>query len=115
MSDTTDCIFCKIASGELGVPLVYEDEWAVAFDDISPQAPVHTLVIPREHIANLNDEIEAELLGHLLQAAREVARIKGLSDSGYRIIQNNGADAGQTVFHLHLHVLGGQKFSEGMV
>ena len=115
MSTTDDCIFCQIANGEIPVPLVYEDEWVVAFDDINPQAPVHTLVIPREHIANLNDEAEIELLGRVLKAAREVAGLKGLTESGYRLIQNNGADAGQTVFHLHVHVLGGKPFGEGLV
>jgi len=120
MSESRDCIFCKIAGGEMPVPLVYEDEWVVAFDDISPQAPVHTLVIPRRHIKDLDDEAlneegGIELLGHLLKAAREVASIKGLCPEGYRLIENNGSNAGQTVLHLHIHVLGGEKFNEGLV
>jgi len=103
-----DCLFCKIAAGEIGGPHVYEDELVVAFDDIGPQAPVHTLIIPKEHCASLNDEPDTELLGHILQVARKVAHIKGIDQSGYRVVQNNGADAGQTVFHLHFHVLGGK-------
>lgn len=103
-----DCLFCKIVAGEIGGPFIYEDERLVAFDDISPQAPVHTLIIPKEHCANLNDDPDEELLGHILRVAHEVARIKGIDQSGYRVVQNNGADAGQTVFHLHFHVLGGR-------
>ncbi|MCL2882708.1 MAG: histidine triad nucleotide-binding protein [Coriobacteriia bacterium] len=109
-----DCLFCKIAAGEIGGPHVYEDEMVVAFDDISPQAPVHTLIIPKQHCANLNDEPDVALLGHILQVAHEVARIKGIDQSGYRVVQNNGPDAGQTVFHLHFHVIGGKELSLGM-
>jgi len=110
----TDCIFCKIAAGELDVPLVYEDDYVVAFDDISPQAPVHTLIIPKQHVVNLTDKPDPELLGHIFGAVHEVARRKGIDESGYRIVQNNGVDAGQTVFHLHVHVLGGRELMVGM-
>lgn len=111
----SDCIFCKIASGEIGVPFVYEDEYVVAIDDISPQAPVHTLVISKQHVANLTDGPSPELLGHVFGAINTVAQLKGVAESGYRVVQNNGDDAGQTVHHLHVHILGGCKFSEGMV
>ena len=112
--DTANCLFCKIATGEVGGPFIYEDEQVVAFDDINPQAPVHTLIIPKVHYANLNDDPPAELLSHIMQVARQVARIKGIDESGYRVVQNNGADAGQTVFHLHFHVLGGKVLNVGM-
>ena len=107
MSDT---IFGKIARGELPTELVYEDDRAVAFQDLNPQAPTHLLVIPRKPIARLStsgDE-DAELLGHLLVVARRVAAQAGLSD--FRLVVNDGAGAGQTVFHLHVHVLGGRPF-----
>lgn len=110
-----DCIFCKIASGAMGIPFVYEDEYVVAFDDISPQAPVHTLVVPKAHFESLLDAPDDELLGRVWGAIPEVARRKGVAGSGFRTIQNNGDDAGQTVHHLHVHVLGGRPFGEGMV
>ncbi|MDR1413233.1 MAG: histidine triad nucleotide-binding protein [Actinomycetes bacterium] len=114
MKDVNDCIFCNIASGEMDVPLVYEDELVVAFDDVSPQAPVHTLIVPKQHVASLNDDPDPALLAAVFGAAREVARLKGIADSGYRLVQNNGADAGQTVHHLHVHVLGGAELSVQM-
>ena len=106
-----NCLFCKIAAGQIPAQVVYEDERAVAFRDINPQAPTHVLVIPREHIASLS---EAEggheaLLGHLLLTAARVARAGGLSESGFRTVINNGAGAGQSVFHVHVHLLGGRK------
>ncbi|MDR1775753.1 MAG: histidine triad nucleotide-binding protein [Actinomycetes bacterium] len=110
-----DCIFCKIAAGDFGTDFVYADEVCVAFDDLNPQAPVHTLIVPREHVVNLNDDPDPNLLGHLFGRAHEVARLKGVADSGYRIIQNNGEDAGQTVMHLHVHVIGGSQLGEGLV
>jgi histidine triad (HIT) family protein len=105
-----NCIFCKIAAGEIPAQLVYEDEAAVAFRDINPQAPTHVLVIPREHVASLAEAEEGHgsLLGRLLLAAARVARDEGLDESGYRTVINTGAGAGQSVFHLHLHVLGGR-------
>jgi histidine triad (HIT) family protein len=110
-----DCIFCKVASGEIPATFIYEDAHVVAFDDISPQAPVHTLVVPRVHYLNLNDPIPAEVLGAVFGAVSKVAEIKGVAASGYRVIVNNGPDANQTVQHLHVHVLGGRAMGHGMV
>jgi histidine triad (HIT) family protein len=106
----TDTIFGKIARGEIPADLVYEDEDLVVFRDISPQAPVHLLVIPRKSIATLNDAgpEDAELIGKLFLAAARVAREAGIAERGYRTVVNCNAAAGQTVFHLHLHVLGGR-------
>jgi len=108
MSDT---LFAKIARGDVPADVVYEDDRAVAFRDIAPQAPTHVLVIPRKPIARLSEseDEDAELLGHLLGVARRVAKQEGLSD--YRVVVNDGAGAGQTVFHLHVHVLGGRALS----
>ena len=103
------CIFCKIIEGTIPSTAVYQDDFGYAFADINPQAPVHVLLVPREHIESL-DEANKEhraLLGHLLLAAAEIARKKGLG-SGYRIVMNTGVDGGQTVEHLHLHLLGGR-------
>jgi len=109
------CIFCMIAAGEVPASVVYEDETVVAFRDLSPQAPVHVLVVPRAHYSGLDDEVPAETLAAMLAAARHVAEATGVAHSGYRVIVNTGPDAGQTVPHLHLHVLGGAAMSEGMV
>jgi histidine triad (HIT) family protein len=100
------CIFCKIASGAVATPFIYEDEDVVAFRDIQPQAPVHFLVVPRRHVASLNEALDARLLGRLLLAARAAAGNLGLAQ--YRLVVNTGAEAGQSVFHLHAHVLGGR-------
>lgn len=104
------CIFCKIAGGEIAAELVYRDDQVVAFQDRAPLAPVHILIIPRLHIPTFNDlQLEhKELLGHLLQVSREIARQNGLQDRGYRLIMNCGRDAGQEVDHLHFHLLGGK-------
>lgn len=110
-----DCIFCKIARGELGTEAVYENDVVMAFDDLSPQAPVHTLVIPKAHYRNLDDDVPADVLGALFSAVSEVARMKGVATSGYRVIVNNGPDANQTVPHLHVHVLGGKPMTHGML
>ncbi|MFO0774406.1 MAG: histidine triad nucleotide-binding protein [Nitrospiraceae bacterium] len=106
----SDCLFCKIVAGTIPAKIVYQDEFAVAFDDIHPQAPTHTLVIPRKHVAAVQDCAPGDqaMMGGLLQACAAVAKMKGLSERGYRIVTNTGADAGQTVVHLHLHVLGGR-------
>ena len=106
----TDCIFCKIASGELGTDLIYEDDDLVGFRDLNPQAPTHILVIPRRHIATLNDldEADAMLVGRMHLAARTLAEREGIAERGYRTLINCNAEAGQTVFHLHLHLLGGR-------
>jgi histidine triad (HIT) family protein len=100
------CIFCKIVGGGIPTPFIYEDEEIVAFRDIQPQAPVHFLVVPRQHVASLNEAQDALLLGRLLLAARKAAEKTGLEQ--YRLVVNTGAEAGQSVFHLHLHVLGGR-------
>ena len=104
-----DCIFCKIVAGEIPCTKVYEDEKCLAFEDLNPCAPVHTLIVPKEHYANVADNVPTELLGHLLQVVKEVAKIKGIDENGYRVSINTGEDGGQTVHHLHLHVNGGAK------
>jgi histidine triad (HIT) family protein len=103
------CIFCKVIDGSIPSKAVYEDELCYAFADLHPQAPVHVLVAPREHLASLDeiDKTDSKLLGHLLWAATEVARNKGLA-KGYRLVVNTGPDGGQTVDHLHVHLLGGR-------
>lgn len=105
-----NCLFCKMVSGEIRPDVVYQDDAVLAFRDINPQAPQHVLVIPKRHIATLNDlgPGDAELVGKLFLAAQEVARQAGIAESGYRTVMNCNADAGQSVFHLHLHVLGGR-------
>ena len=105
-----NCIFCRIVAGEIPADIVYTDEHTVAFRDVNPQAPTHLLVIPREHIESLNDagRSDEQLLGHLLRVAARVANEAGHSESGYRTVINTGADGGQSVFHLHVHVLGGR-------
>jgi histidine triad (HIT) family protein len=109
MNDSS-CLFCKIAAGTIPADLVHADERLVAFRDIGPQAPVHVLVVPREHIASLEaaSERHADVLGALLLVARKIAREQGLAVGGYRTVINTGADGGQTVQHLHLHLLGGR-------
>ncbi|MFF5263368.1 histidine triad nucleotide-binding protein [Actinomadura viridis] len=106
----TDCLFCKIVSGDVPAKIVRESAGTVAFRDINPQAPTHVLVIPRAHHATVADLADAdpELLAELLREAREVAVDDGVADGGYRIVFNTGAQAGQTVFHVHAHVLGGR-------
>jgi histidine triad (HIT) family protein len=103
-----DCLFCKIAAGELKASIVAQDERFVAFRDVNPQAPTHILVIPRVHVATLDDVRDGDLLGGLLAHARDAARTEGLAERGYRVVINTHAEAGQTVFHLHAHVLGGR-------
>lgn len=106
----TSCVFCKVGSGAFGTPFLHEDDAIVAFEDLNPQAPHHFLVIPRAHIGSLSataEEHEA-LLGRLLRVAAAVARARGIADSGYRTVINTGVDGGQSVFHLHVHVLGGR-------
>jgi histidine triad (HIT) family protein len=105
-----NCIFCKIIAGKSPSKIVYQDEQVVAFLDINPAAPVHILIVPREHIPSINhltDDHEP-LIGHLYLVAQRLAKDNGISESGYRLIINNGPDARQAVFHLHLHLLGGQ-------
>ena len=109
-----DCIFCKIAAHEIPSTVVYEDDLVIAFDDLAPQAPVHTLVIPKKHYQDITDGVPAETLAAMAHAVDEVAKAKGL-DSGFRVISNTGADAGQTVMHCHMHVLGGKPLGEGLI
>ncbi len=107
-----DCIFCKIIRGQIPAKKVYETDELLAFDDVNPVAPVHVLVVPKRHIPSLNDasESDAELLGKLLLAARMTAKEKKLAHDGYRTVINTMAGAGQAVFHVHIHVLGGRVF-----
>jgi len=107
-----DCIFCKIATGEIPSTRVYEDEVCVAFNDLSPQSPTHILIIPREHVDSLDkaEQSSKAMLGHLLLSAAEIARDKGFAEDGYRVVINTNSDGGQTVFHLHVHLLAGRPF-----
>ncbi len=109
----SDCIFCRIINREAPARIVHEDETALAFEDIHPQAPVHILVIPKTHIPALDKSPRGseELLGHLLLVARDLARAKGVAAGGYRLVVNNGPNAGQAVDHLHVHLLGGRPMS----
>ncbi|MCG3774282.1 MAG: Purine nucleoside phosphoramidase [Nitrospira sp.] len=106
----SECLFCKIVERTIPAALVYEDDVVVAFDDINPQAPTHTLVIPRKHVTSVADlqDSDVGLLGHLMLAGNKIAKLKGVTDTGYRFVINTGAHGGQSVFHLHLHVLGGR-------
>lgn len=106
----TDCIFCKMVAGEIKPDTVYEDEEVIAFRDINPQAPMHVLVVPKEHISTINDldEAHAPLVGKLYLVAIQVARQEGMAERGYRTVMNCNEEAGQSVFHIHLHVLAGR-------
>ena len=108
-----DCLFCQIVDGAIPAKKIYEDEQVMAFDDINPQAQVHVLVIPKRHVVSLDDtqESDAALLGQLLVVCAKMAREHGIAKTGYRVVANTGREAGQTVFHLHLHVLGGRSFT----
>ena len=106
---TDSCLFCRIARKEIPATIVFEDDTVVAFRDIDPKAPTHVIVIPRDHVASLNDATDASLLGALQLAAATIARSEGIAERGYRTVMNCGADAGQTVFHVHLHLLGGRR------
>ncbi|MGD8536650.1 MAG: histidine triad nucleotide-binding protein [Candidatus Aminicenantes bacterium] len=108
-----DCIFCKIINKEIPASIVYEDERIIAFDDINPQAPVHILLIPKEHFPSLNEipEDKKNVLNHLLLKAREIAREKEIGERGYRIVLNTARESGQDVLHIHFHLLGGRQMS----
>lgn len=108
-----NCIFCRIVAGELPAEIIYQDEQCIAFRDTNPQAPTHALVIPRDHMESLDDAAKRDesSLGHLMRVAARVANDEGLSETGYRTVINTGAGAGQSVFHLHIHVLGGRSLS----
>ncbi|RRF90136.1 MAG: histidine triad nucleotide-binding protein [Coriobacteriaceae bacterium] len=112
MAIKDDCIFCKIANHEIESDYVYEDDLVCAFKDMNPQAPVHVLVVPKDHYDNLVDDVPGEVLAAMAHAVKEVAKRTGIDKQGFRVIANTGADAGQTVMHLHFHVLGGKKLGE---
>ncbi|MCK4645511.1 MAG: histidine triad nucleotide-binding protein [Candidatus Aminicenantes bacterium] len=106
-----NCIFCKIINKEVPSKIVYEDERVLAFDDINPRAPIHVLLIPKEHFGTLNEipEEKKDILSHLLLKARQIAQEKGIAENGYRIVLNTERDSGQEVFHIHFHLLGGRQ------
>jgi histidine triad (HIT) family protein len=108
-----DCLFCKIIEGTIPSSKVYEDEQVLAFHDIQPQAPKHILIIPKKHFASLNDAGEEDwpVIGQIHKAAQQIAKEQGVADAGYRLLNNCGKDAGQVVFHLHYHLLAGEKLS----
>ena len=105
-----ECLFCKILAGDIPAEIIYESETTIAFRDINPQAPTHVLIIPRKHIATINeiDDSDQAIVGSLYSAARAIAAAEGIAADGYRVVMNCNAAAGQTVFHLHLHLLGGR-------
>lgn len=109
-----DCLFCKIIKGDISSTKVYEDEFVYAFKDINPEAPVHILVVPKKHIKSMNEieEIDENLIGKIFFAIKKIAKEQGIAEQGYRVISNCGKDAGQTVMHLHFHILGGRKLGE---
>lgn len=106
------CLFCRIVAGEIPASKVHEDDVCLAFNDIHPQAPTHILVIPKEHVDSLDKAGlgHKETLGHMMLAAADIARSKGFAENGYRVVVNTNGDGGQTVFHIHLHLLGGRPF-----
>jgi len=107
-----DCLFCKMAAGQIPVSVVYENEHVLAFKDIDPQAPVHVLIIPKEHVDNvLQAADKPDMAAALFAAVGEVARALGVDESGFRVVMNTGADGGQTVGHLHMHLLGGRSLN----
>ncbi len=113
MSQDPNCIFCKIIEKKIPSRIVYEDLLAIGFEDVNPQAPVHILVVPKKHISEIHSMTPADkdIVGHLFLAAKNIAEEKGLHDKGYRMVINNGAGVGQTVFHIHLHILSGRRFA----
>ena len=107
-----DCLFCKIVAGDIPSSKVYEDDSCYAFNDITPQAPTHILIVPRKHIDSLDTvtDDDKEMIGHLLLTAASIARDKGFAENGYRVVVNTNSDGGQTVFHMHVHLLAGRPF-----
>jgi histidine triad (HIT) family protein len=112
MAGNDRCLFCRIATGEIPAKKIYEDDEVIAFHDINPQAPTHVLVVPRKHVATLDamSEADAHLIGNVLLRAAQIARDQQLTSDGYRVVVNTGEAAGQTVFHIHFHLLGGRNF-----
>ena len=108
---TESCLFCRIVRREIPAKVIHEDEHTVAFRDIDPKAPTHVLVIPKEHVPSLNEATDAAQIGRLMLVAAQIAKTEGIAEDGYRTVVNSGANAGQTVFHLHLHLLGGRRLS----
>ena len=108
-----DCLFCDIAAGKIKGQTVYQDESVVAFRDVSPRAPVHILIIPRKHLTGVLDiePVDGPVIGHIFEVAAQLARDQGVADSGFRVVVNSGPDAGQSVLHLHYHLLGGRQMS----
>jgi len=112
MTSIPNCLFCKIIEKKIPAKIVHEDELSIAFEDLNPQAPVHTLIVPKKHIADIHTVAvtDRELIGHLFFIAKTIASQQSLDKGGYRMVINNGHDAGQSVFHIHLHLLSGRKF-----
>ena len=112
MAGNDRCLFCRIAAGEIPAKKIYEDDEIIAFHDINPQAPTHVLVVPRKHIATLDSmsDVDSQLIGSVLLRAAQIARDQQLTSEGYRVVVNTGEAAGQTVFHVHFHLLGGRNF-----
>ncbi len=108
-----NCIFCKIANGDIPASIVFENDHVTAFEDANPMMPVHVLIVPKDHYKNIIDDIPADEMTHIMAAIKDVAKIKGVDESGFRIIINTNDDACQTVHHVHVHVLGGEQMNEG--
>ncbi len=106
-----DCVFCKIVRGEIPAGIVAENDSAIAFRDLDPQAPVHVLVVPKEHVDSLTDAYDPLILGNVMRLSAEVARLEGILEAGYRTVINTGREGGQSVDHLHVHVLGGRRMA----
>jgi histidine triad (HIT) family protein len=113
---TDACLFCKIISGEIPGAIIFRDEQATAFRDINPAAPTHILIVPNKHISSISvlESGDEQLIGHLFKVAGQLAKSEGIDEGGYRLITNTGPDAGQTVFHIHVHLIGGQKMKHPM-
>jgi histidine triad (HIT) family protein len=110
---TSDCLFCKIVSEKIPADIVYQDDHVVAFRDISPQAPTHILIIPRKHISTINEleSTDQQLVGHLVLTAQKLAEAEGISESGFRLVMNCNQEGGQTVYHIHMHLMGGRQLT----
>ena len=110
---TSDCLFCKIVSEKIPADIVYQDDHVVAFRDISPQAPTHILIIPRKHISTINEiaSTDQQIVGYLVLTAQKLAAAEGISESGFRLVMNCNQDGGQTVYHIHMHLMGGRQLT----